>query len=360
MNWQALVRRRFEVVTAAVVLALVFLLVVWGLLVLLKAADPYVFHFNLLMDFLPWVTPVVICLVLGVPLYWKVASWLQQPGGLERMTDRRFEMVVGSAAYLLCYTMLVWGAMVLLRAWDGFDFHYNLEVDWLPAILPPWMIWGIGSVFYWKTLGALGGHYQARPRRARWVPILVPLVLGAALLTGGGLVLNEGVYAGTQGLSVAVQENLVAFGTLVFTVGGICWASMLVNLWRGWKPGDPPRLQLTPLDRFRLERGRILAQGFVVVNLAFGVAGLMMTAVQYVDAYDFHFYMAKDIWAFGLPLFFGWLLYALGAVAVPRWLEARDPARWGTGAGVLQGPTGRPAPQASWGYGPDLASSRGE
>ena len=359
MSWETLVRRRFEVVAAVLAGTLLFLVVVWGLMVLLKAVNPYVFHFNLLMDFLPWLTPVVILLVLAIPLYWKVAGWLQPPdGGLQKLAAKRFELVMGSAAYLLVYTMLVWGVMVMLRAWDGYDFHFNLAVDWLPAILPPWAVWAIGSIFYWKTIGALGGLYDARPRQIRWTPVLVPMVVGAALLSGGGLVLNQGVYAGTEGLPVAVQEDLVAFGTLVFSVGAVCWAVMLFNLWRGWRPLPAPAARLTPLDRLRLERGRIGAQAFVVVNVAFGVAGLMMTAFQYVDAQDFHFYMAKDIWSVGLPLFFGWFLFALGTRVVPARLAARDPARWGTGAGIPAGPTGQPTPQGSWGY-RDLAGTGG-
>ncbi|MDA8395466.1 MAG: hypothetical protein M0T72_09555 [Candidatus Dormibacteraeota bacterium] len=357
MSWESFLRRRFEVVTAALALSLGFLVVVWGLMVLLKALNPYAFHFNLLMDFLPWLTPVVILLILVVPLYWRIAGWLQDPeGGLQRLAAKRFELVMGSAAYLLVYTMLVWGVMVILRAWDGYDFHFNLEVDWLPAILPPWAVWAIGSIFYWKTIGALGGLYEARPHRMSWTPVVVPLVVGASLLTGGGLILNQGVYAGTEGSPPAVQQDLVAFGTLVFTVGAVCWAVMLLGLWRGWRPLPPPPGHLTPLDRLRMERGRIAAQGFVVVNLAFGVAGLMMTAFQYVDAQDFHFYMAKDIWSVGLPLFFGWLLFATGLRLVPALLVARDPARWGTGEGSPAGPTGLPSPQGSWGY-RDLAGT---
>lgn len=361
MNWQALIRRRFEVVSAAIVLAVIFLVVVWGVMVLLKALNPYLFHFNLVIDFLPWVTPVLIVLVLGIPLYWIYAGWLQAPeGGLAKVVEKRFELVAGSAVYLLCYSMVVWGVMVLLRAWNGVDFHYNLEVDWLPAILPPWIIWGVGSIFYWKVVGALGGTYPARPRRLTWAQVAVPFVIGGALLSGGGLILNQGVYAGSEGLSKAVQQDLVAFGILLFSMGGLAWAVMLLNLWRGWRPGPPPTARLGPLDRFRLERGRILAQTLVVVNVALGLCSLLMVAAQYVDAHDFHFYLAKDIWGFGLPLFFGWLIFALGAVLLPRRLAARNPARWGGGAGVPVGPTGPASPQAGWGYSErDLVGAEG-
>jgi len=360
MSWDTLIRRRFEVTSAAIMLGLLFVLVVWAVMVLLKAINPYVFHFNLLMDILPWLTPVLIILFLGLPLYWVVAGWLQPPeGGLRRLVEHRFELVMGAALYLLIYSIVVWGTMVLLRAWDVYDFHFNLEVDWLPAIVPPWMIWMVGSPLVWKALGALGGSYPVQRRRMRnWTSVVVSGVLGGTFLTGGGLLLNQGVYAGTQGLTVAVQRDLVSFGILVFSVGGICWAIMLGCLWAGWR-GDPaPTPELKPLDRFRLERPRIVAQAFVLSNVMFGVVGLMMTAVQYVDAQDFHFYMAKDIWAFGLPLFFGWLIYALAAQLIPSWLAARDPARFGSGHGVAAGPTGEASDHAGWGYrGRDLAGT---
>ncbi len=221
MSWDTLIRRRFEVASAAIMLGLLFVLVVWAGMVLFKAVDPRLFHFNLLMDILPWLTPVLILLFLGLPLYWVVAGWLQPPeGGLGRLVQHRFELVVGAAAYLLAYTMVVWGIMVLLRAWDGYDFHYNLAVDWLPAIVPPWMIWMVGSPLAWKALGALGGSYPVQRRRMRnWTAVVVSGVLGGTLLTGGGLLLNQGVYAGTQGLPVAVQQDLVSFGIVVFSVG---------------------------------------------------------------------------------------------------------------------------------------------
>lgn len=361
MSWGTLIRRRFEVVTAAILLSLTFLLIVWALMVLLKTYNPYVFHFNLLMDMLPWVTPVVILLAMAIPLYVKVTGYLMPPdGGVERLAAHRFDLIAGSAAYLLCYSMVVWGLMLLLRVWDVYDFHFNMQVDWLPAIVPLWLIWIVMSPLLWKTLGALGGLYDARPRAmGNWTAVVVPGFLGGAFLTGGGLMLNEGVYAGTAGLSKMVQVNLVAFGTLVFSVGGICWAVMLLNVWRGWRRDPAPATRLTPLDRFRLERGRIVAHGFVLVNLTFAVCALLMTAVQYVDALDFHFYMAKDIWGFGLPLFFGWVIFALAAHLLPARLATRDPARWGTGSGLPEGPTGT-APQAGWGYRDrDLAGTGG-
>ncbi len=360
MSWETFVRRRFEVATAAVMLGLLFVLVVWAVMVVLKVANPYVFHFNLLMDILPWFTPVLIIMVLGIPLYWRIAGWLQGPdGGLQRVVEKRFELVFGSAVYLLIYTMAVWGVMVLLRAWDGYDFHYNLAVDWLPAIVPPWMIWALGSPMVWKVLGALGGCYEVHRQRVRnWTAILVSGFLGAAFLTGGGLLLNEGVYAGTAGLAVAVQQDLVDFGILVFSVGGICWAIMLGNLWFGWRQEPAPAGDLRPLDRLRLERPRIIAQAFVITNVAFGLVGLMMTAVQYVDAQDFHFYMAMDIWGFGVPLVLGWAIYAGFVQLVPNWLARRNPARWGSGVEVASGPTGPAGASGRWGYGgPDLLES---
>ena len=352
MSWDTFIRRRFEVATAAVMLGLLFVLVVWAVMVVLKVANPYVFHFNLLMDILPWFTPVLIILVLGLPLYWRVAGWLQGPdGGLQRVVEKRFELVFGSAFYLLIYTIAVWATMVLLRAWDGYDFHYNLAVDWLPAIVPPWMIWALGSPMVWKVLGALGGCYEVHRQRVRnWTAISVSGFLGAAFLSAGGLLLNEGVYAGTAGLPVLAQQDLVYFGILVFSVGAICWAIMLGNFWWGWRREPAPHGELRPLDRLRLERPRIIAQAFVITNVAFGVVGLMMTAVQYVDAQDFHFYMALDIWGFGLPLFFGWFLFAAAVELVPNWLARHNPARWGSGIEVAAGPTGPADPDAGWGY----------
>ena len=360
MSWDTLIRRRFEVATAAVTVGLGFVLVVWAVMVVLKVANPYAFHFNLLMDILPWFTPVLILLVLGIPLYWRIAGWLQGPnGGLQRVVEKRFELVFGSAAYLLIYTVLVWGTMVLLRAWDGYDFHYNLAVDWLPAIVPPWMIWGLGSPMVWKVLGALGGCYEVQRRRVRnWAAIIISGFLGAAFLTGGGLLLNEGVYAGTAGLPVLVQQDLVYFGIIVFSVGAICWAIMLGNFWWGWRREPVHSDGLRPLDRLRLERPRIVAQAFVLTNIAFGLVGLMMTAVQYVDAQDFHFYMALDIWSFGIPLFLGWAIYAAVVKAVPDRLARHNPARWGSGAEVAAGPSGPAGADARWGYqGRDLLES---
>ncbi|MHB8324746.1 MAG: hypothetical protein ACYDHB_10055 [Candidatus Dormibacteria bacterium] len=361
MSWDVLIKRRFEVVTAAVTVGLLFVLGAWSVMVMLKAFNPYLFHFNLLMDILPWVTPVAIVLALALPLYWRVAGWLQPPeGGLRRLVEHRFELVAGAAAYLLVYTMAVWAAMVLLRAWDGYDFHYNLAVDWLPAIIPPWLMWIVGSPLLWKALGALGGAYPVRRRElTSWTAVVVSGVLGGTLLTGGGLLLNQGVYAGTEGLSVVVQQSLVSFGILVFSVGAICWAIMLGCFWAGWRGAPAPAGELRPLDRFRLERPRIVAQAFVLMNVTFGVVGLMMTAVQYVDAQDFHFYMAKDIWGFGLPLFFGWLLFALAAHLIPSRLAAHNPARFGSGVGLASGPTGEAVPAVGWGYqGRDLAATQ--
>ncbi len=360
MKWDTLIRRRFEVTTAAIMLGLLMVLAVWAAMVLLKAVNPYVFHFNLLMDILPWVTPVVIVLALGLPLYWRVAGWLQGPdGGIQRVVEKRFELISGAALYLLIYTLMVWAVMVLLRAWDGYDFHYNLAVDWLPAIVPPWMIWAIGSPMVWKALGALGGRYEVHRQRVRnWTAIIISGLLGSAFLSAGGLLLNQGVYAGTEGLPVAVQQDLVYFGILVFSVGGICWAIMLGNFWWGWRQGPAPTGDLRPLDRLRLERPRIIGQTFVLTNLAFGVVGLMMTAVQYVDAQDFHFYMAVDIWGFGIPLFFGWVIYVGSIQLVPNWLGRRNPARWGSGLDVAAGPSGSASADSAWGYhGRDLLES---
>ena len=351
MNLEFLIKRRFEVVTAAIMLSLGFLVVVWALMVFLKAMNPVTFHFALPIDILPWATSLGIIALLLLPLYWKVAGLLQLPdGGLQRLADHRFELAFGSAAYLLGFTAVVWGTMVLLRAMDPVAFHYNFVVDWLPVILPPWITWMVAVPFFWQAMSALGGGYQAHPRVMKdWTVVGMTWVLGAVLLGGGGLVLNEGVYAGTQGLATPVQQDMVYFGILVFCVGGIAWAVMLSRLWAGWLRQPAPAGQPAPLDRFIMERPRIVAQNFVLINLLIGLVGLMMTAVQYVDARDFHFYLAKDIWLFGLPIFFGWLIMAFAAYAVPRRLLARDPARWGPGRGLAMGPTGAAGEQA-WGY----------
>jgi hypothetical protein len=360
MSWEFLIKRRFEVVTAAITLSLVFLLVVWAAMVLLRAINQVTFHFSLPIDILPWATPVAIILLLVGPLYWKVAGLLKPPqGGLQRLADHRFELVMGSAAYLFCYTMVVWGTMVLLRGWDPVDFHYNFVVDWLPVILPPWLTWMVAVPFLYKTLAAIAGGYDAHPRAIKdWSPVIITGFVGAIFLGAGGLVLNEGVYAGTQGLATSIQQDMVYFGMLVFTVGGIAWAIMLGQLLWGWRRQPTPAGRPSPLDRFTMERPRIVAQSFVLINVLFGMVGLLMTAVQFVDAQDFHFYMAKDIWVFGIPIFFGWFILTVGAHVVPRRLAARDPARWGPGRGLALGPTGPAAEQASWGYqGRDLAGS---
>jgi len=360
MSWDTLIRRRFEVVTASILLGAAFVLVVWAVMVILKVANPYVFHFNLLMDILPWFTPVLIIWVLGIPLYLRVTGWLVGPdGGLQKLAEKRYELVAGAAFYLMAYTLAVWASMLILRTWDVYDFHYNLAVDWLPAIVPPWMMWALGAPMVWKVLGALGGTYEvSRVRVRNWTAITLGFLLGGFFLTGGGLLLNEGVYAGAAGLPVMVQQDLVDFGILVFSVGAIFWAIMLGNLWWGWRREPAPLGELRPMDRLRLERPRIIAQAFVMINVAFGLVGLLMTALQHVDDQDFHFYLAKDIWAFGLPLFFGWLIYAGVVQLVPNWLARRNPARWGSGLDPAHGPAGPAGGQGGWGYhGRDLVES---
>lgn len=325
---------------------------VWALMVLLKAVNPVVFHFNLLMDILPWFTPVLIMLVLFGPLYWKVAGLLAPPdGGLQRLVEARYQLVVGAFFYLLCYTLVVWAAMNLLRIWDVQDFHFNPLVDWLPAIIPPWLGWAIGAPLLWKTLGAMNPRIPAqRWSLPDWSPIVVAGLFGAALLTGGGLLLNQGAYAVPEGQPQAVALDLSAFGAVLLAGGAISWAVMLGYLWRGWRAGPELPERTNALDRFRASRGRIAAQGLVLINLAFGACGLLMAACQSVDPQDFHFYLAKDIWAFGLPLFFGWLIFALAGRAIPARLASRDPAHHGPGAGTALGPTGPGTPERGWGY----------
>lgn len=86
------------------------------------------------------------------------------------------------------------------------------------------------------------------------------------------------------------------------------------------------------------------------MNLALGVVGLLMAALQSIDPFDFHFYMALDIWSIGLPLFFGWVVFASACYAIPARLARRDPAHYGVGAGGSGGPSGPAAPELGWGY----------
>jgi hypothetical protein len=347
-----LVQRRFEVLVGACFLGVAFVGVVWVLMVLLRAINPVVFHFNLLIDILPWFTPVLLILVLLGPLYWKVAGLLAPPdGGLQRLAQSRYQLVVGAFFYLLCYTLAIWAAENLLRIWNVYDFHFNPLVDWIPAILPPWLGWAIGATLVWKSLAAMDDrlphrHWTAPDRSL----VAAVAVFGAALLTGGGLLLNEGVYAVTYGQSPAVGQNMTALGVVVFTGGGLGWVVLLLYLWRGWRPGPELPERTTPADRFRAARGRILAQGFVLMNLALGVVGLLMAALQSIDPFDFHFYMALDIWSIGLPLFFGWVVFASACYAIPARLARRDPAHYGVGAGGSGGPSGPAAPELGWGY----------
>jgi hypothetical protein len=347
-----LVQRRFEVLVGACFLGLAFVGAVWALMVLLKAINPVVFHFNLLMDILPWFTPVLLIMVLFGPLYWKVARLLAPPGGgLQRLVQARYQLVVGAFFYLLCYTLAIWAAMNLLRIWDVYDFHFNPLVDWLPAILPPWLGWAIGAPLIWKMLSAVDDrsprHHGIGPDRSLAAAIAI---FGAALLVGGGLLLNEGVYAVTYGQSPAVAQNMTAFGVVVLAGGGLSWGALLLYLWRGWRPGPELAERATALDRFRAARGRILTQGFVLVNLALGVVGLLMAALQAIDPFDFHFYMALDIWSVGIPLLFGWAIFATASYAIPARLAHRDPAHYGVGAGSAGGPSGPATAELGWGY----------
>lgn len=347
-----LVQRRFEVLLGACFLSLAFVGAVWALMVLLKAVNPVVFHFNLLLDILPWFTPVVLLLALLGPLYWKVSGLLAPPeDGLQRLVEARYQLVVGAFFYLLGYTIVIWLAMNLLRVWDVYDFHFNPLVDWLPAILPPWLGWAMGAPLLWKLLGALdsnrpGQRYRSPDRSA----IATTAIVGASLLTGGGLLLNQGAYAVIQGQSPAVAHDLIAFGIVLLAGGGVAWAAMLLVLWRGWRPGAELPERSNALDRFRAARGRVLAQCFVLINLALGAAGLLMAACQAIDPQDFHFYLALDIWSFGLPLVFGWLIVLLASWGLPARLARRDPAHFSEGAGTVQGPTGPITAERDWGY----------
>jgi len=347
-----LVQRRFEVLVGACFLGLAFVGVVWALMVLLKAINPVVFHFNLLIDILPWFTPVVLILFLLGPLYWKVAGLLAPPdGGLQRLAESRYQLVVGGFFYLLCYTLAIWAAENLLRIWDVYDFHFNPLVDWIPAILPPWLGWAIGAPLLWKSLAAMDDRLPHRHWKAPdWSIAAAVAVFGAALLTGGGLLLNEGVYAVTYGQSPAVGQDMTVLGVVVFAGGGLSWAVLILYLWRGWRPGPELPGRTSPVDRFRAARGRILAQGFVLMNLALGLVGLLMAALQAMDPIDFHFYMALDIWSIGLPLFFGWAIFASACYAIPARLARRDPAHYGVGAGSSGGPSGPATPEMGWGY----------
>lgn len=352
MKLANLVQRRFEVLVGACFLGLAFVGVVWVLLVLLKAINPVVFHFNLLLDIVPWFTPVLLTLVLLGPLYWKVAGLLTPPGGgLQRLAQSRYQLVVGAFFYLLCYTLAIWAAMNLLRIWDVQDFHFNLLVDWIPAILPPWLGWVIAAPLLWKMLAAL----DDRTAHRHWIApdrslAAAFVVFGAALLTGGGLLLNEGVYAGVYGQSATVAQDMTVFGVVVFAGGALTWGALLLYLWRAWRPGSELPARATPLDRFRAARGRILTQGLVLTNLTLGVVGLLMAALQAIDPHDFHFYMALDIWSVGLPLVFGWALFASACYAIPARLARLDPAHYGAGAGSSEGPSGPATPELGWGY----------
>ncbi|MGH7692271.1 MAG: hypothetical protein ACREOA_06165 [Candidatus Dormibacteria bacterium] len=351
MKLATLVERRFEVLLGACFLGVAFVGLTWCVMLLLKALNPVTFHFNLLMDILPWFTPVLLLLVLLGPLYWKLAGLLAPPdGGLERLADARYQLVVSSFFYLLAYSLAIWLAMNLLRIWDVYDFHFNPLVDWLPAIVPPWLAWAVGAPLLWKTLGAL----DPRTPVQRWRPpdrslAAVLVVLSGALLTGGGLLLNQGVYAVSQGLVPAVAHNLLGLGIVVFCGGSLGWAALLLLLWRGWHRGDQLLQRSNPADRFRAARGRILTHGFVLVCVAFGFVALLMAAFQAMDPADFHFYLALDMWSVGVPMFAAWLLLLGVSWVVPARLARRDPAHYGQGLGVALGPTG-PTAEPSWGY----------
>ncbi|MGC1184293.1 MAG: hypothetical protein WBA31_03965 [Candidatus Dormiibacterota bacterium] len=352
MKLAILVRRRFEVLLGACFLGFAFVAVVWCLMLLLKAIDPVTFHFNLLLDILPWLTPVVIVGVLFGPLYWKVAGLLAPPhGGLQRLAEARYQLVVGAFFYLLAYTLVLWLAMNVLRIWDVSDFHFNPLVDWIPAVVPPWLGWAVAAPLAWKTLAAFDmrqpGRNWSGPDRS---VVAAVFVFSAALLTGGGLLLNEGVYAVTQGLSPAVAQNLIALGVVVLAGGGLSFAALLAILWRGWRPSLDLPTRSNSLDRFRAVRGRLLAQGFVLASLALGLTALLMAAFQGMDPVDFHFYLALDMWSVGAPLFLGWMLVGAASQAIPAWLARRDPAHYSVGAGTSPGPTGPASVEESWGY----------
>jgi len=351
MRGQLLVERRFEVLTTCILLALAFIGVVWVTMVVLKAADPVTFHFNLLVDVLPWATPTVIVLLLVCPLYARVAGIMAASGDRPRaLAANRFPLLVGSAFYLLGYTVVVWVLMVALRAWDPVQFHYNFVVDWLPAILPPWLVWLAGGPIAFRVLGVLGGQgpvHRHRFTRA-WAAWALGLV-GAAFLAVGGLVLNQGVYAGTAGGGPLAGHALVAFGTLLLTVGGLLWAGLLLTLAVGLEAHPVPGARLGAIDRFRLARPRLLVEGFILVNVLVAVVALLMVGLQYVDAQDFHWYLALDVWVIDGPILFGWLVLAALAMVVPARLAARRPGRWGPGALAATGPSG-PTEGAAWGY----------
>lgn len=352
MKLAILVRRRFEVLVGACFMGLAFVGVVWALMVLLKAINPVTFHFNLLLDILPWFTPVLLVLVLFGPLYWKVAGLLGGPdGGLQRLAEARYQLVVGAFFYLLSYTLVIWLGMNVLRIWDVYDFHFNPLVDWLPAIVPPWVGWAIGAPLVWKALAAIDAHTPSHHWRGpdRSVVAAVAIFAGA-LLTGGGILLNEGVYGVTQQLSQAVAQNMIAFGVVLLAGGGLAGAGLLIILWRGWHRGAELPQRSNALDRFRAVRGRMLVHGFVLNCLAFGVSGLLMAAFQAMDPYDFHFYLALDMWGIGVPLFMGWFLVIAASCAIPAWLARRDPAHYSVGAGTVPGPTGPASTERRWGY----------
>ncbi|MGH7609201.1 MAG: hypothetical protein ACREOD_04560 [Candidatus Dormibacteria bacterium] len=361
MKLEALVRRRFEVLLGVCFLGLSFVGLVWLLMAILKAIDPVSFHFNLLMDILPWFTPVLLLLVLLGPLYWKVAGLLGPGGGVQRLATARYQLIVGAFFYLLCYTLGIWLAMNLLRVWDVQDFHFNLLVDWLPAIVPPWLGWVLGAPLVWRTLAALDPQVsQSQRSMTRWAGAATAGVVGACLLVGGGLLLNLGVYAVSQSGSPTVASDLTTFGVLLFAAGAITWAVMLYQLGWCWRRGEPVPAAASAADRFRSQRGRILAQGFVLANLVLGAMGLLMAGLQAIDPPDFHFYLALDIWSVGLPLFFAWLIFALAAAAIPAWLASRDPAHHGPGVGTSSGPSGPVRSGRGWGYSEgDLISSGG-
>jgi hypothetical protein len=347
-----LVQRRFEVLLGASFLGVAFVAVVWCLMLLLKAINPTTFHFNLLIDILPWVTPVALLGALFGPLYWKVSGLLTAPnGGLQKLAQARYQLVVGAFFYLLAYTLVIWLGMNLLRIWDVQDFHFNPLVDWLPAVVPPWLAWAIGAPLAWKTLAALDRNNPPRNWRGPDRGLVISLfIFSGAVLTGGGLLLNEGAYAVSQGLTVVVAQNLIAFGAVLVGAGGIAFASMLVVLWRGWRLGPDLPERSNSLDRFRAARNRMLAHGFVLTALVFGLVALLMAAFQEMDPPDFHFYLALDMWSVGVPLFLGWGLVGAASKAIPNWLAHRDPAHFAPGAGTAPGPTGPASPEESWGY----------